>query len=63
MFDTVGYSAMLYDPMAIRGEGPLAEPKYLFRMAPEYFDTRKNSIAGGSEEIQKKLIARRILGL
>lgn len=63
MFEAGGYSAMPYDPLAIRGEGPLPEPKYLFRMAPEYFDSRKSSIAGGSEEIQKDLIARRILGL
>ena len=63
MFEAGGYSAMPYDPMAIRGESPLPDPKYLFRMAPEYFDSRKSSIAGGSEEIQKDLIARRILGL
>jgi len=63
MFEAGGYSAMPYDPLAIRGGGPLPDPKYLFRMAPEYFDSRKNSIAGGSEEIQKDLIARRILGL
>lgn len=63
MFETGGYSAIPADPMAIRGEGPLPDPKYLFRMAPEYFDSRKSSIAGGTEEIQKDLIARRILGL
>ena len=63
MFEAGGYSAMPYDPLAIRGGGPLPDPKYLFRMAPEYFDSRKSSIAGGSEEIQKDLIARRILGL
>ncbi len=63
MFEAGGYSAVPTDPMAIRGEGPLPDPKYLFRMAPEYFDSRKSSIAGGTEEIQKDLIARRILGL
>jgi hypothetical protein len=63
MFEAGGYSAVPADPKAIRGEGPLPDPKYLFRMAPEYYDSRKSSIAGGTEEIQKDLIARRILGL
>jgi alkylation response protein AidB-like acyl-CoA dehydrogenase len=63
MFKAGGYSAVPADPMAIRGDGPLPDPKYLFRMAPEYFDSRKSSIAGGTEEIQKDLIARKILGL
>jgi len=63
MFKAGGYAAMPSDPMAIRGEAPLPNPKYLFRMAPEYYDSRKSSIAGGAEEIQKDVIARRILGL
>ncbi len=54
---------MRADPEAIRGRGGLPDPNYLFRRAPEYLDSRKSSIAGGSEEIQKDLIARRILGL
>lgn len=63
MYAAGGYTAMRADPEAIRGKGGLPDPKYLFRMAPEYLDSRKSSIAGGSEEIQKDLIARRILGL
>ena len=35
----------------------------LFRMAPDYFDSRRVTIAGGSTEIQKDLVARRMLGL
>ena len=58
-----GYAAMEYDPQAIRGEAPLPERDYLFRMAPDYFDSRKVTIAGGSTEIQKDLVARRMLGL
>jgi alkylation response protein AidB-like acyl-CoA dehydrogenase len=63
MLEAGGYSAMASDPMAIRGEAPPPEPELLFRMAPEYFDSRKVSIAGGSTEIQKDLVARRMLGL
>ncbi|MGZ0187728.1 MAG: acyl-CoA dehydrogenase family protein [Alphaproteobacteria bacterium] len=63
MLEAGGYTAMAYSPQAIRGEAPPPEPEYLFRMAPEYFDSRKSSIAGGSEEIQKDLVARRMLGL
>lgn len=63
MLEAGGYTALASDPMAIRGAAPLPTPEYLFRMAPEYFDSRKSSIAGGSEEIQKDLVARRMLGL
>jgi len=63
MLEAGGYAAAPFDPLAIRGEGAPPTPDYLFRMAPEYFDSRKSSIAGGSEEIQKDLVARRMLGL
>jgi alkylation response protein AidB-like acyl-CoA dehydrogenase len=62
MLEAGGYFAMACAPRAISGEAPPPEPEYLFRMAPEYFDSRKSSIAGGSEEIQKDLVARRCLG-
>jgi len=63
LLEAGGYTALASDPQAIRGVAPPPAPDYLFRMAPEYFDSRKNSIAGGSEEIQKDLVARRMLGL
>lgn len=63
MLEAGGYTAMASDPQSIRGAAPLPTPDYLFRMAPEYFDSRKCSIAGGSEQIQKDLVARRMLGL
>lgn len=58
-----GYTAMEADPQAIRGAAPSPEKDNLFRMAPDYFDSRKLTIAGGSTEIQKDLVARRMLGL
>ena len=58
-----GYAAMESDPLAIRGEAAPPEMDYLFRMAPDYFDSRRVTIAAGSTEIQKDLVARRMLGL
>ncbi|MEQ9122589.1 MAG: acyl-CoA dehydrogenase family protein, partial [Alphaproteobacteria bacterium] len=63
MLEAGGYAALPSDPDGIRGAGPPPDAPHLFRMAPEYFDSRKSSIAGGTEEIQKDLVARRMLGL
>jgi alkylation response protein AidB-like acyl-CoA dehydrogenase len=60
-----GYSAQPYVQEAIRGgwnEEPVG-PDYLFRMAPDYFEARAMSIAGGSHEVQKNIIAKAVLGL
>jgi alkylation response protein AidB-like acyl-CoA dehydrogenase len=60
-----GYSAMPYNQSAIRhgwNEEPVG-PDYLFKMAPDYFEYRARSIAGGSNEVQKNVIAKRVLGL
>jgi alkylation response protein AidB-like acyl-CoA dehydrogenase len=38
-------------------------PEWAATMAPDYFYTRAASIYGGSNEIQKNVIAKRILGL
>jgi alkylation response protein AidB-like acyl-CoA dehydrogenase len=63
MMEAGGYTSLAFDPLAIRGERQLNGPDYLFRLACEYFDSRRHSIAGGSQEIQKDLVARRMLGL
>lgn len=60
-----GYSIAPYVQDAIRGgwnEDPLG-PDYLYRMAPDYFEARAMSIAGGSHEVQKNIIAKAVLGL
>jgi alkylation response protein AidB-like acyl-CoA dehydrogenase len=60
-----GYSVAPFVPEAIRGgwnEEPIG-PEYLFRMAPDYFEARAMSIAGGSHEVQKNIIAKGVLGL
>ena len=59
------YSIAPYVQDAIRGgwnEDPLG-PDYLYRMAPDYFEARAMSIAGGSHEVQKNIIAKAVLGL
>ena len=38
-------------------------PDYAHRTAPSYFNTRKTSIYGGSNEIQRNIIAKMVLGL
>ena len=43
-------------------EEPLG-PEYAAPVAPTYFNTRKVTIYGGSNEIQKNIIAKHVLGL
>ena len=65
MMEAGGYNAAPFEPAAIRGgwnEEPVG-PDYLFRMAPDYFESRAMSIAGGSNEVQKNIIAKAVLGL
>ena len=38
-------------------------PDSAHRTAPNYFNTRKTSIYGGSNEIQRNIIAKMVLGL
>ncbi|HKK28898.1 MAG TPA: acyl-CoA dehydrogenase family protein [Alphaproteobacteria bacterium] len=65
MMEAGGYSAHPFVPEAVRdgwNEEPVG-PDYLFRMAPDYFESRAMSIAGGSHEVQKNIIAKAVLGL
>jgi alkylation response protein AidB-like acyl-CoA dehydrogenase len=60
------YYANPFDPKAIREGWGNEEPigaDYIFKLAPDYFEMRARSIAGGSNEIQKNIIAKRVLGL
>jgi alkylation response protein AidB-like acyl-CoA dehydrogenase len=38
-------------------------PDYAHRAAPTYFNTRKTTIYGGSNEIQRNIIAKMVLGI
>lgn len=65
MMEAGGYAVQPYVAEAVRdgwNEDPIG-PEYLFRMAPDYFEARAMSIAGGSHEVQKNIIAKGVLGL
>lgn len=63
--EAVGYYANPYVPDALKdgwNEEPIG-PEYAAPIAPKYFNWRKASIYGGSNEIQKGIIAKMVLGL
>ncbi len=64
LMDVVGPYAMPYQPQFEAGwnEPPIG-PDYAAPAAPTYFNWRKISIYGGSNEIQRNIIAKAILGL
>ena len=59
----MGPHALPYHEMEIDGSNePPIEPDYAAFAAPSYFNFRKVSIYGGSNEIQKNIIAKAVLG-
>jgi alkylation response protein AidB-like acyl-CoA dehydrogenase len=63
--EAVGLYAMPYIPEWFEpgwNEEPVG-PEYAPALAPQYFNWRKVSIYGGSNEIQRNIIAKRVLGL
>ena len=64
LMEVVGPFALPYaeEDDASSNEFPVA-PDYAGPLAPIYFNYRKVSIYGGSNEIQKNIIAKAILGL
>lgn len=65
LMEIVGPYAMPFQPETeIDGRNePSIGPDWAATIAPAYFNTRKVSIYGGSNEIQKNIIAKAILGL
>ena len=60
----VGYHAAPFLPEAMEhgwNEAPVG-PEYAAPLAPEYFNMRKTSIYGGTNEIQRNIIAKTVLG-
>lgn len=51
------------DALPYRADGDLASPDWAQRAAPQYLNYRKTSIYGGSNEVQRTIIASTILGL
>jgi len=65
LLEAVGYYACPYAPEALTegwNEDPIG-PAYAAPLAPHYFNWRKVSIYGGTNEIQKNIVAKMILGL
>lgn len=66
LFEVVGPYGLPYQPEQIDGDRvnePPIGPDYAAPLAPTFFNWRKISIYGGSNEIQKNIVAKAILGL
>jgi pimeloyl-CoA dehydrogenase large subunit len=66
MMDVVGPYALPFEPEREDGgrwNEPPVGPDWAATIAPNYFNMRKVSIYGGSNEIQRSIIAKAILGL
>jgi pimeloyl-CoA dehydrogenase large subunit len=61
MMDVIGPFAAPYDPGEHDGSNELED--WTTMIAPVYFNYRKTSIYGGSNEIQRNIIAKAVLGL
>ena len=64
LMKAMGYHALPYIPEALeygRNEEPVG-PGYAAGLAPAYFNMRKASIYGGTNEIQRNIIAKMVLG-
>ena len=65
LMKAMGYYAAPYVPEAMEygwNEAPVG-PDYAAGLGPAYFNMRKTSIYGGTNEIQRNIIARMVLGL
>ncbi|MGE0811593.1 MAG: acyl-CoA dehydrogenase family protein [Immundisolibacter sp.] len=66
LMQAVGPYALPYDVKVLKlgwQDAPPVGPDYAAPLAASYFDTRKTSIYGGSNEIQKNILAKAVFGL
>jgi alkylation response protein AidB-like acyl-CoA dehydrogenase len=65
MMEAVGPYALPFDPDAMELDygGERVGPEYAAPLAAHYFNYRKTTIYGGSNEIQRNIIAQMVLGL
>jgi alkylation response protein AidB-like acyl-CoA dehydrogenase len=54
--------AYVFDAMEAGWQGDLAVPRQLMPMAGTYFNYRKTTIYGGSNEVQRNIVAQTVLG-
>jgi len=62
LMDVVGPYILPYDDHESGSNEPPVGPEYAAEAAPTYFNWRKISIYGGSNEIQRNIVAKAILG-
>ncbi|MDP9096242.1 MAG: acyl-CoA dehydrogenase family protein, partial [Pseudomonadota bacterium] len=62
LMDVVGPYVLPYDDSEDGSNEPPVGPDYAAEAAPTYFNWRKISIYGGSNEIQRNIVAKAILG-
>ena len=63
VMDVVGPYVMPYQPVGEGQNEPVIGPEYATQAGPAYFNYRKVSIYGGSNEIQRNIVAKAVLGL
>ena len=65
VLEASGYYAYAYQPNVLEkgNNEPLIGPEWSSFAAPKYFNTRKTTIYGGSNEIQKNILAKMLLEL
>ena len=65
VLEASGYYAYPYQPNAMDAGSnePIIGPEWSSASAPKYFNTRKTTIYGGSNEIQKNILAKMVLEL
>ena len=65
LVETAGPYVMAFQPEAMRPgfDGKVIGPDYAHTAVPRYFDQRAATIAGGTSEVQRNIIAKAFLGL
>jgi alkylation response protein AidB-like acyl-CoA dehydrogenase len=65
LLQAVGYygNPNIRDALVYGYNEPSVGPEYAAPLAPQYFNTRKTSIYAGSNEIQRNIMAKAILGM
>ena len=58
--DVLGYQGLAMDPVA---DGSPYRPDFISSVLPRYLNNRAASIFGGSQEVQRNIIAKMVLGL
>ncbi len=61
----LGHQALIWQPEALVPKAPALPlgPEYAVTAMPHYLNTRATSIYGGSNEVQRNIIAKMVLGL